>query len=183
MWLPIGPRGPKKQSLLGLSGPRSVMGRKRVGRGTRRHPVRLPRGSQPRPRAVSRASTFSSSTASQTPALCITRMSALKIPSAACSISSRVNHLAFKLRHGNCAVLPSRASLLRLRSRSRRMATATVASAAMEPLEICVKSSATTPDRLGDCEIVFPLFHFVRPLEFVRLFSPTLMKLANVCFS
>ncbi|KAK4751927.1 hypothetical protein SAY87_020725 [Trapa incisa] len=80
-------------------------------------------------------------------------MSALKIPSAAFAISSSINRLAFKLRHRSRSrpVLLAVTSVYGLHCCSRRMATAAVESVATEHLEICVKASVTTPDRLGDC--------------------------------
>lgn len=91
-------------------------------------------------------------------------MSTSRIPSAACSsISSTANQLAFNLRRPSCSVLPGNARLLGRHKCSRGIATVAMASAKTDPLEICVKASVTTPNKLGDCEIVFVLLHFSVP--------------------
>ncbi|XP_044468343.1 glutathione S-transferase DHAR3, chloroplastic isoform X2 [Mangifera indica] len=61
-------------------------------------------------------------------------------PTTTCAISSTIKHLGFNRRfpHSNCAVF-------------RRPRNFTIMAASIDPLEICVKASVTTPNKLGDC--------------------------------
>lgn len=65
-------------------------------------------------------------------------------PTTTCAISSTIKHLGFNRRfpHSNCAVF-------------RRRRNFTIMAASIDPLEICVKASVTTPNKLGDCKIFF----------------------------
>ncbi|KAL5743456.1 hypothetical protein ACOSP7_026314 [Xanthoceras sorbifolium] len=64
-------------------------------------------------------------------------------PSTTSAITSAINHIGFTLRH-----LPQNYAVSR-RPRNRTLTVS--ASSSANPLQVCVKASVTTPNKLGDC--------------------------------
>lgn len=81
-------------------------------------------------------------------------MSTVKIQPTACALSSTVRHIGFfNLRLPRDGVVSSKSFNQSRRYGNRRALAVSMSSASQSnPLEVCVKASTTTPNKLGDCE-------------------------------
>jgi len=81
-------------------------------------------------------------------------MSTVKIQPTACALSSTVRHIGFfNLRLPRDGVVSSKSFNQSRRYGTRRALAVSMSSASQSnPLEVCVKASITTPNKLGDCE-------------------------------
>ncbi|XP_062150762.1 glutathione S-transferase DHAR3, chloroplastic [Alnus glutinosa] len=80
-------------------------------------------------------------------------MSTVKIQPTACALSSTVRHIGFfNLRLPRDGVVSSKSFNQSRRYGTRRALAVSMSSASQSnPLEVCVKASITTPNKLGDC--------------------------------
>ncbi|KAH7860100.1 hypothetical protein Vadar_009333 [Vaccinium darrowii] len=73
-------------------------------------------------------------------------MSTARINPSASALSTTIKHLTVKLQFP-----PPKVLVLSRQNRRRTLTVSSMAGAVSDPLEVCVKASVTTPNRLGDC--------------------------------